>query len=81
MNKEEILKKLNEVFCNVFDDQYLVITCETTAADIEDWDSLEHINLIAGCEKKFSMEFDLDEVEKMKNVGDMVDMIEAKQNA
>lgn len=80
-DKEGILKKLNEVFCNVFDDPDLVITSETTAADIEDWDSLEHINLIVACEKKFLMKFDLDEVEKMKNVGDMVEMIEVKQNA
>lgn len=79
MEKDEILKELNKVFCQVFDDEDLRITEETTAADIEDWDSLEHINLIVACEKKFSMKFDISEIAKMKNVGDMVKMIMEKQ--
>lgn len=79
MEKEKVLKSLNEVFCEVFDDDGLVIGETTTAADIEDWDSLEHINLIVACEKKFSMKFDIAEIGKMKNVGDMVAMIMEKQ--
>lgn len=78
MNKEQVLKILNEVFCQIFDDEELVIDESTTAADIEDWDSLEHINLIVACEKKFSIKFDISEIGKMKNVGDMVAMIVKK---
>lgn len=79
MEKDKVLLELNKVFCQVFDDEDLRITEETTAADIEDWDSLEHINLIVACEKKFSMKFDISEIAKMKNVGDMVKMIMEKQ--
>lgn len=78
MTKEQVLKILNEVFCQIFDDEELVIDESTTAADIEDWDSLEHINLIVACEKKFSIKFDISEIGKMKNVGDMVAMIVKK---
>ncbi|MCI9083646.1 MAG: acyl carrier protein [Lachnospiraceae bacterium] len=79
MEKDKVLLELNKVFCQVFDDEDLRITEETTAADIEDWDSLEHINLIVACEKKFSMKFDISEIAKMKNVGDMAKMIMEKQ--
>ena len=46
MTREEVMKKLNEIFCNVFDDETIVLKDETNAEDIEDWDSLEQINLI-----------------------------------
>lgn len=75
MSREEIYENLNEVFRNVFDDEELTVHDETTANDIEDWDSLEHINLIVAVEKKFGIEFNIGEVNTMKNVGDMVDII------
>lgn len=78
MNKSEILTALNQIFCDVFDDETLNITAETTSADIEDWDSLEHINLIVACEKKFNIKFNIQEVTQMKNVGDMVSLIQEK---
>ena len=74
MTREEIFEELNEVFSDVFDDE-ITVTETTTAADIEDWDSLEHINLIVAVESKFGIKFNIGEVNKMKNVGEMVDII------
>lgn len=75
MNREEIYEQLNEVFQDVFDDEDIIVNDETTADDIEDWDSLEHINLIVAVEKKFGIKFNMGEVNKFKNVGEMVDTI------
>lgn len=75
MTREEVYEKLKEVFCEVFDDEDIVISDTTTADDIEDWDSLEHINLVVATEKKFGIKFNMGEVGKMKNVGEMVDTI------
>lgn len=76
MKKEDILKQLNDVFRDVFDDESLEITGETTAADIEDWDSLMHITLIAEIEDAFDMKFSMKEVLEIKNIGEMVQIIE-----
>ena len=78
MNRTEITEKVNEIFCDIFDDDELVITDETTAADIEDWDSLEQINILVALEKLFSVKFAVAEVEGLKNVGEMIDLIEKK---
>ena len=74
MTREKIFEELNEVFSDVFDDE-IIVTEATTADDIEDWDSLEHINLIVAVESKFGIKFNIGEVNKMKNVGKMVDII------
>ncbi len=75
MSREEVYEKLNEVFRDVFDDESIEVHDETTAEDIEDWDSLEHINLIVAVENKFHMKFKMSEVTGLKNVGEMVDLI------
>lgn len=75
MSREEIFDKLNEVFQDVFDDESIVVSDETTADDIEDWDSLEHINLVVAVEEAFKIKFNMGEVNNMKNVGEMVDII------
>lgn len=75
MNKNEIVKRLTEVFRDVFGDNSIVITDKTTANDIDDWDSIEHINLIGAVEDEFSMRFKMREVSGMKNVGEMIDII------
>lgn len=75
MNKDEIIKRLTEVFRDVFDDDSIVITEKTTANDIDDWDSIEHINLIGAVEDEFGMRFKMREVSGMKNVGEMIDII------
>ena len=75
----EIYERLNEVFQDVFDDDSLTVTPNTTASDIEDWDSLSHITLIASVEDEFRMKFSMKEVVEMKNVGEMVTIIAARR--
>lgn len=80
MTKNDIFKKLNLIFRDVFDDEGIVVTETTTADDIEDWDSLEHINLIIEVERTFEIKFSMGEVNGMKNVGEMAELIERKLN-
>ena len=75
MTREEIYKQLDVVFQDVFDDESIQVNDSTTADDIEDWDSLEHINLVVAIENKFGIKFNMNEVTSMKNVGEMVDII------
>lgn len=75
MTREEIFDEVTEIFRDVFDDDELEIVDSTNAEDIEDWDSLEHINLVINMEKKFGLKFNLKEVGELKNVGEMVDLI------
>ena len=75
----EIYERLNEVFQDVFDDDSLTVTPGTTAADIEDWDSLSHITLMAAVEDEFRMKFSMKEVVEMKNVGEMASIIAARR--
>ncbi len=77
MTREEIFGELNEVFRDVFDDESITVTDETTADDIEDWDSLEHINLLAAVEQQFDVKFNMGQIVTLKNVGEMVDLIES----
>lgn len=80
MTKEDIYVKLNNVFRDVFDDDTIMITSKTTSSDIEDWDSLEHINLIVAVEQEFKIKFNMKEVTTMNNVGEMVDIILSRIN-
>lgn len=75
MTREEVFERLNEVFRDVFDDETIKVKDTTTADDIEDWDSLEHINLVVTVEKCFGIKFTMGEVTGMKNVGAMADII------
>ena len=77
MDRDEIFKELNEIFRDVFDDESITVTDETTADDIEDWDSLEHINLLAAVEQQFGVKFNMGQIVTLKNVGEMVDLIES----
>lgn len=72
---DAVLDKLAEVFSGVFDDDELVLSRQTTAADIEGWDSLMHVRLMVNVEKAFGIRFTSTEVAAMKNVGELVDMI------
>ena len=75
MTREEVYEQLNEVFRDVFDDDSITVNDATTSNDIEEWDSLEHINLIAAVEQEFGMRFSMGQVVSMKNVGEMVAII------
>ena len=74
MDINTVYAKLNVIFRDLFDDDSIVVTPQTTANDIEDWDSLEHITLIATVERTFKM----GEISSMKNVGQMANIIQAR---
>ena len=80
MSREAVFEKLNEVFREQFDDENLTVTDETTAKDIDGWDSLEHIDLIASVEEAFGVHFTMAEVIGLGNVGEMTDLILQKQS-
>ena len=72
---QEIYNELTGIFQDFFDDDTIQV-CETTSpADIEDWDSLTHIDLVVAVEKEFGIKFSMGEVRKLQNVGEMVDII------
>jgi len=73
-----ILEKLQPIFQDIFEDDELLITAESNAATVEDWDSLAHITLIFAIEQEFEIKFALGELEAMKNVGDMVELMQTK---
>lgn len=76
MSREAIMSQLQKVFAEVFDDEDIVITEATVADDVDGWDSLTHITLIAEVEECFDMKFAMKDVIGMKNVGEMVDILE-----
>lgn len=78
MTREYVYEKMNEIFRNVFDDDSIELEDETSADDIEDWDSLEQINLVVSIENEFEMMFDMNEIANLANVGEMVDLILSK---
>ena len=78
MNEQQIFDAVQNIFRDNFDDDSLVLTRETTADDIEDWDSLEHITLISAVEREFRMKFKMGEISSMKNVGEMASIIAAR---
>jgi acyl carrier protein len=80
MDKSEILEKVNAIFVDVLNNEGLVLTYETTAVDVEDWDSLNNIHLLVAIEKHFNMRFTSREIQKWNNVGEMVNAISAKLN-
>ena len=79
MTTEEVTQKLESVFQDVFQKNNLTITREMTAQDVEQWDSLRHIQLIGAVETFFQIKFKLREVLSMKNVGDLIDLIHSKR--
>ncbi len=78
MERNAIYDRLNRVFRDVFDDDSIRVGPRTTADDIEDWDSLEHITLISAVERAFKMKFKMSEISSMKNVGEMAQIIEQR---
>ena len=76
MTRDRIYEKMTEIFRDVFDDESIVLSDETTADDIEDWDSLEQINLLMAIENTFGIKFRLADVSGLENVGSMVDLVQ-----
>ena len=77
MTREEVFNKVENIFKDIFDDSILSIEDSTNSDDIEEWDSLSHINLIVAIEKEFKVQFNLDELQKLVNVGDMVHLLQS----
>lgn len=81
LSRDEIMAKVQDIFRDKFDDDTLSIIDKTSAADIEDWDSLEQVSLVVAMETEFEIKFNIREVSELKNVGNMVDLITEKVSA
>ena len=78
MEKEQILSEVQEIFRNILDQENLVLSAQTSAADVEDWDSLSHIQLVVAIEKHFKIRFTSKEIQSWKNVDEMISSIQSK---
>jgi acyl carrier protein len=78
MEKAEVYSKLTGVFRDVFDEDDLALTPQTTADDVDGWDSLSHIRLVLAVSKAFGVKFSASEIGGLKNVGEFADLIEKK---
>jgi len=81
MTREQILEKVTDIFKDIIDNDDIVLTDDTVAADVEDWDSLNHMQIIAGIEKTFRFKFSSTEIYQFKNVGGLIDAIATRVNA
>ncbi len=78
METNEIIKQINEIFIDIMEDDSIVLNESTSAADIEAWDSLNHIQIITAIEKHYNIRFDLDDLLNFENVGDLCKGIKDK---
>jgi acyl carrier protein len=78
MEKNDVLQKLNLTFRDVLDNDDIDLSYATTAKDVDDWDSLNHIQLVVAIEKQFGIRFKSNEIHSWNNVGEMVDSITSK---
>ena len=78
MQSNHLYRELTDIFRDVFDDDNIVLTPETTAADIEGWDSVAHVNLIVALEARLKVKFKTSEVEGLHNVGQLAGVLEYK---
>jgi len=75
---DSIIEELQPIFRDILDQPDLVLTRESNANNVEDWDSLAHINLVTAIEKRYKIKFALGELQELKDVGDMIDLIQVK---
>jgi acyl carrier protein len=75
---EQVLAEVNRIMCGVFNNNSIQLKYETTARDVAEWDSLNHIELVLAVEKHFKIRFNFTELQKFKNVGEMCDNIVLK---
>ncbi len=80
MDANTIMKEINDIFIDVLDNDDIKLERATTAKDIDEWDSLTHIQLIVAIEKKYKIRFNSGEIHSWKNVGEMCDAIEKRVN-
>ena len=75
MDRNEVLKQVNDIFIDVLDKEDIVLTNLTTANDIEEWDSLAHIHLVVAIERKFKIRFSSKDIQSWDNVGELIDCV------
>ena len=80
MQQADVYAALQEIFRDIFDDDDIVLQPETSAADIPEWDSFNHVNIIVASEMKFGVKFLAAELDDLKNVGDFVTLVQQKQD-
>ena len=80
MDIKDVISQVNEIFKEVLDNDSILIGAATTAADVEEWDSLSHIELVVSIEKHFKIRFTSSEIQSFRNVGEMCEAIEKKLN-
>jgi len=78
MDRIEILKQINAIFIDVLDNEDVVIEETTQATDVDEWDSLTHIQLVVAIEKHFKIRFTSKEIQSWNNVGEMLNCIQEK---
>ena len=78
MTRKELLEAVAEILRDIFDDDTLEVTESTCSDDVEDWDSFEQINILVAIQDRFGIQFSLDDVSDLKDVGDTLDLIESK---
>jgi acyl carrier protein len=78
MDSHTILEELQSIFREILDQPDLILTRQSNSNNVEDWDSLAHINLVTAIEKRYKIKFALAELQDLKDVGDMIDLIEVK---
>jgi acyl carrier protein len=78
VDKAEVLSQVRDILADVLDLPDLAVTEQTTAEDVEGWDSFNHINIVVAIESKFGIKFHTAEVEELRNVGDLVELVEKK---
>lgn len=80
MTNEEVIQQIEPIFRDVLDQPDLHLTAESNANSVEDWDSLAHISIVSSIEKQFKLKFTLAELQSLKNVGEMAELIRKKKN-
>jgi acyl carrier protein len=78
MTRDNIKEELNRIFREIFEDRHVVVTDETTAKNVKGWDSVSHIDMICMVEDAFKVKLTTREVSSLKNVGELVSVIERK---
>ena len=78
MTRKEVFNGVQDIFRDIFDEDDMVIEDKTSSDDVEEWDSLNHINLVSAIEKEFEIRFDLGELMVLKDVGAMIDLMVEK---
>ena len=81
MTEAEIYETLNQVFREVLEDDTIKLTPQTTAEDVDGWDSMNHIFIVVELEKRFKVKFHAAEMEELKNVGELVSLLEDRLGA